>query len=232
MQRNYIDKLREELNRETLKYTYKYQKIYGFEIGTGKEATHNNEADAFKHAFMQAYLMIVHPNHPAKTIGDYHEYIEGMNYDRRENNMDLWNNSIGREVVHNMKYYWGDRYKKYSKEELLDMASEMICDRMDKGDLITNPYEDKRLFKNMKYDRLKDSDRIFYNGEFYEGMDEEERERFSDHYYKYKNQMQMNMPSKKELDAQVALGDLIYVSNYVRGDGVRVKGYYRHRPNY
>lgn len=35
--------------------------------------------------------------------GDVHEYIEGMNYDRRENNMDLWNNSIGREVVHNIK---------------------------------------------------------------------------------------------------------------------------------
>ena len=38
MQKSYIENLREELNRETLKYTYKYQKIYGFEIGTGKEA--------------------------------------------------------------------------------------------------------------------------------------------------------------------------------------------------
>ena len=25
-------------------------------MGTGGEATHNNEADAFKHAFMQIYL--------------------------------------------------------------------------------------------------------------------------------------------------------------------------------
>lgn len=48
--------LREELNRESLKYTYKYQKIHGFKMGTGGEATHNNEADAFKHAFMQIYL--------------------------------------------------------------------------------------------------------------------------------------------------------------------------------
>ena len=127
-----LKKLREELNRESLKCTYKYQKIHGFKIGTGKEATHNNEADAFKHAFMQAYLMIVHPNHPAKLYGDYHEYIEGMNYDRRENNMDLWNNSIGREIVHDLKCYLGDRYKKYSKEELLDMAAELICDRIQK----------------------------------------------------------------------------------------------------
>ena len=47
--------LREELNRESLKYTYKYQKMHGFEIGSGTEATHNNEADAFKHAFMQEF---------------------------------------------------------------------------------------------------------------------------------------------------------------------------------
>lgn len=29
-----------------------YQKLYGFDIGTGKHSTWNNEADAFKHAFI------------------------------------------------------------------------------------------------------------------------------------------------------------------------------------
>lgn len=227
-----FNKLREELNRESLEYTYKYHRIHGFKIGTGKEATHNNEADAFKHAFMQAYLMIVHPYYSAKVIGDYHEYIEGWNYDRDENNMDLWNNAIGREIVHNLKCILGRNYNKYSKEELLDMVSEQICDRMDNGDLITDPHNDKRLFKNMKYDSLRDSDRVFYNGELYDGMDDEERKRFSKHYYNYKNRMQGDMPTKKQLDANVSLGDMIYVKNYVRGDGVRVHGYYRKRPNY
>jgi hypothetical protein len=227
-----FDKLREELNRESLKYTYKYHKIRGFKINTGEGTAHNNDADAFKHAFMQAYLMIVHPNHPAKTIGDYHEYIEGWNYDRKENNMDLWNNSIGREIVHDLKCILGRNYSKYSKGELLDIVSEQICDRMENGDLITDPHKDKRLFKHMEYDRLKDSDRVFYNGELYDGMDEEERERFADYYFKYKNRMQSEMPSKSQLDANVSLGDMIYVKNYVRGDGVRVHGYYRKRPNY
>lgn len=33
--------------------TYEAQKKYGFDI---KNGTHNNEADAFKHTFMQWYL--------------------------------------------------------------------------------------------------------------------------------------------------------------------------------
>ena len=227
---NYIEKLREELNKETLKYTYKYQKIHGFDMGTGSEATHNNEADAFKHAFMQVYLKVVHPKLSAKIIGDYHEYIEGWNYDKRENNMDLWNNAIGREVFDNIKCMLGNGYEKYSQDEILNMAAEHICQRMDRGDLITNPYKDKRQFKNMEKERLQDKDRVFYEDEFWDELDENERIRFREHYTNYKNQHQKGLPSKKELDARVAIGDLIYVKDYTRSDGRKVNGYYRRRP--
>ena len=232
MKKNYIENLREELNRVTLEYTYKYQKIYDFEIGTGKEATHNNDADAFKHAFMQAYLMMANPKNFAKIIGDYHEYIEGWNYDKRENNMDLWNNAIGREVVHNIKSILGRDYEKYSTKELLDMAANQICQKMQKGELITNPFKDKRQYKNMEKERLKDSDRVFYDGEYWDDMDEDERRRYSDHYTNYKNQHQKGMPSKAELQARALVGDLIYVNNYTRADGTKVNGYYRRRVTY
>ena len=43
-----IDALnRKKVNDLVLKQTYKYQKIYKFDMGTGSEATHNNEADLF-----------------------------------------------------------------------------------------------------------------------------------------------------------------------------------------
>jgi len=45
---------REEFNKYIHNQTVKYQRQYGFEIGTGEHATWNNEADAFKHAYMQA----------------------------------------------------------------------------------------------------------------------------------------------------------------------------------
>jgi len=41
---------RKKFNEDVLNATYKAQKKYGFEIGTGPHATWNNEADAFKHA--------------------------------------------------------------------------------------------------------------------------------------------------------------------------------------
>ncbi len=59
---------RQKVNEKVLSQTYKFQKKYGFKMGTGKEATHNNEADAFKHAFMQAYLLIMHSFYPANAV--------------------------------------------------------------------------------------------------------------------------------------------------------------------
>ena len=53
--------------------TTKYQKKYGFEMGTGSHATWNNEADAFKHTYMQAQLALFAGKHIAKFAGDYHE---------------------------------------------------------------------------------------------------------------------------------------------------------------
>ena len=72
--------------------TVKYQKMYGFGMGTGNEATHNNEADAFKHTFMQADLTLKFNEEISKFIGDDHE--KKPNNDPNEKNMDLWNNDI------------------------------------------------------------------------------------------------------------------------------------------
>ena len=47
---------REQFNDYIVKQTFKYQKQYGFNLGKGKESTHNNEADAFKHAYLSAWL--------------------------------------------------------------------------------------------------------------------------------------------------------------------------------
>ena len=51
-------KLQKEFNNEVDKKTKEYQKRYNFQIGTGKNSTWNNEADAFKHAYMSAILSI------------------------------------------------------------------------------------------------------------------------------------------------------------------------------
>ena len=113
-----------------------------------------------------------------------------------------------------------------------EIATEKIKEKLDKGELITNPKEDKRKYSNMEKERLKDSDRVFYQGEYYDDLDEDERLRFSVHYANYWNRHQRGMPSKEELDKKVENGDLIYVHNYVRSDGTKVSGYYRRRIKY
>ena len=40
-----------------------------------------------------------------------------------------------------------------------------------------------------------------------------------------------HIPSKEELNQQVASGDLIYVQDYSRSDGTKVSGYYRTHKN-
>ena len=52
------DNFIKQYNNEVYSKTKKYQKIYDFEIGTGEHDTWNNEADAFKHTFMQADLFL------------------------------------------------------------------------------------------------------------------------------------------------------------------------------
>ena len=38
------------------------------------------------------------------------------------------------------------------------------------------------------------------------------------------------MPTKKEVDKRVRIGELIYVKDYTREDGTKVSGYYRAYP--
>ena len=89
--------------------TAKYQKIYGFKIGTGEHATHNNEADAFKHAFMQAQLALWGGEYIAKMLGDFHEFQgnTSMGQSLGEYNMDNWNNEQGREIAKEIIHEYG-----------------------------------------------------------------------------------------------------------------------------
>jgi len=138
---------RKDFNKKILDATYYYQKKYGFQIGTGIEATHNNEADAFKHAFMQAYLTLRFDRNISQMLGDFHE-METPTAPKSERNMDLWNNSIGREIGNEIKSLIGKDIKYYTNDELNDMAAAKIIKRMKAGDLITS-INDKRDFKNI-----------------------------------------------------------------------------------
>ena len=71
--------LNKKFNAEIDAKTKQYQKIHGFEISSDpKHPTWNNEADAFKHAFMQAILAQRYTIPMSLVAGWFHEITEPL----------------------------------------------------------------------------------------------------------------------------------------------------------
>ena len=158
---------RKKFNEVVLKATLAAQKKYGFEIGTGAHATWNNEADAFKHAYMSWLLSYKYGgDFISKQLGDMHEN-ETPNAPTYERNMDLWNNAIGREIAYEIKKGLGDNDYLLDEDYISEFASQKIWEKMQQGELITNPFTDKRKFENMELERLSEKDKVYSDGEFY-----------------------------------------------------------------
>ena len=139
--------------------------------------------------------------------------------------MDLWNNSIGREVAHEIMYENPDDISLYTDEMLNDMAAEKIVRKMRAGDMITTP-NDPRKFENMELERLKDEDRVFYKGEF-SNIKEKVNNRIMSNYLNQAIENNWQIDDKANLDKRVSDGELIYVDNYVNSKGKHLNGYYK-----
>ena len=136
-------------NNEIYAKTKKYQKIYGFEIGTGAHDAWNNEADAFKHTFMQADLALKSIVGLSKFAGDFHEWQGDKTHQPKgEKNMDLWNNEIGREISKEIRKEYNriEVIKHINSGKMDDIIADKIMTRMRKGELITHP-SDPRKYK-------------------------------------------------------------------------------------
>ena len=127
--------------------TTKYQKQYGFDIGTGAHATWNNEADAFKHTYMQAQLALWAGKHAAKFAGDFHEWQgnKDMGQSSGEENMDKWNNAQGREIAKEIILEYGAGATVPSRK-INDIIARKVMERMRSGKLITTP-NDTRIYE-------------------------------------------------------------------------------------
>ena len=164
-----------------------------------------------------------------KYLGDRHEH--GNNPDiRRDTNMDLWNNQIGREIAEEMSEKYSRDIEVYDLDWFDEIAEKKIVEKIRNGELITDP-SDKRSYKNMELERLKHEDKV-YSKEEYEKLFGEEKDIASKNFIDYVIDHDWKVPTKADLDMQVESGNLIYVENYTRSDGVKVSGYYRRKPYY
>ncbi len=239
----------DEFNKEMYAKTKKYQKQYGFEIGTGSYDTYNNEADAFKHAFMQAVAQFNWGGVISRIGGYYHE-LDGYlkNQPIAEANMDLWNNEIGREIGSQIKSTVAlKRRSEYPQERIENMIAEEIIKKMKNGELITSP-KDNRSYINKKLNiyEIRDlrkkikkftgfasdiknnipENKIFTAEEIGNLSTEEylQYEKYIDTQLKH-----YGIPRIFQAEHEVKAGNLIWVDSYTRDDGTEVNGYYRRK---
>ena len=210
----------ERFTKEMLKDTQKYQKQYGFNIGVNNNA-HNNEADAFRHAYMQSILALRYGTIIAKIVSNNHENQGNTNgQDPKEANMDMWNNHQGQEIYDEIcKEY--PNFKNLSEEHRKDIIARKVVQRMKSGKLITTP-NDKRKYTGFATD-IPDG-KIF--------TAEEIGKLSTDEFSKYENYIDNQLetygvPRNYQAQQDVVNGVLIWVDRYKRDDGTEVSGYYR-----
>lgn len=134
-----------DFNAEIDRKTKHYQKIYGFDISSDpNHPTWNNEADAFKHAFMQAVLSRRYNDFISNSAGLFHEYqnLKSKN-PKDETNMDIWNNNVGRDIANEVKDELKLLKGPISENQIEDMYAKKIMERMKAGDLITTPKDER-----------------------------------------------------------------------------------------
>ena len=218
-------KFKEDMFSKTLEY----QNKYGFNIGSGEHSTWNNEADAFKHTFMQARSTVIYGASISKIFADLHERNGNKYYSQSkgEENMDRWNNAVGREIGEEIKKEI--KNKSYSDEEIEDLIAKKVMERMRAGKLITHP-SDKRKYAGFAANI--DDEAYIPEGKIFTA--EEIGKLSTDEFQKYekyidKQLKEFGVPYEHQAQAEVAKGSMIWVNTYKLNDGTQVKGYYRRK---
>ena len=140
----------------------KYGEKYGLKINP-KQAGVNDEIDAFRHCFSQALLTLKFSEGFAKNFGTNYERLDDIVNQQppEERNMDQWNNAVGREVAQEVQKEISG--KKLTPQQIEDIVAEKVVKHIKNGDLITNPFTDKRKYNEKTFkDRILTSETEFF----------------------------------------------------------------------
>lgn len=230
--KDFLKEFEQSFTKEMVNDTLKYQRDYGFNIGENNLA-HNNEADAFRHAYMQAIFSTSFNNTLAKIAGDRHERQGNKRgQDPRESNMDLWNNEQGRQIASEIGKE-EPLFRFYPEDLRKEIIAQKVVQKMQEGQLITG-LDDTREYKEQTNlfgykNPLTGNSRIYTR--------EDVGEMSLDEYANNENEimaqleaMKGKMPTNYDLEQEAFTGgDVVYVNSYTRSDGTEVKGHYRSR---
>ena len=117
--KNEMIALKKEATQEA--YEYFQENIHSFERDDkGRIKAHNNDVDAFRHAYVSGVMTQKYGNFRANILGQLQELDGDIRRDQpeEEKNMDLWNNAVGRK--------YGEQTK--SREKLAELLKQALKD--------------------------------------------------------------------------------------------------------
>ena len=131
------------------KYYKKLSKNLDGSIKEVAEEVHNNDVDALRHAYVSGRFTQVYSNNVANILGILNEYSPGGGISSpsapKEENMDLWNNAVGRK--------YGKKAK--TDKELFDI----LLKALKNGELIID-LNDKREYDGDKFTKLDNIEQV------------------------------------------------------------------------
>lgn len=115
-----------------------YRKKFNLKVSANSQREGiDDEVDAFRHAYAAASSTVKANGAISDILGNIIEGLDPFMSDenvirqRKQTNMDLWNNSIGREIGEELRNELC--YKKYDESKLDDIIAEKVYKRIKKG---------------------------------------------------------------------------------------------------
>jgi hypothetical protein len=138
--------LRDEAKIEAYEFIEKYlRKLPKNEDGSFNELTDefgDNDVDALRHAYVSGVYAMEYSGDTAEKLGRLQElvFFDSSSAHPQSENMDLWNNSVGR------------KYGKKSKDR--EQLFRFLMEALKEGELIISP-DDERKYKGEKFLKRK-----------------------------------------------------------------------------
>lgn len=222
-----LEMLQSEEERYIQEKALEYQRKYNIDMSGD---AWNDSTDAFRHIWGSAYLALKYNNAVSYAGTKAHEYLE-FHQPESERKMDEWNNAIGREVANSINNEFKNPEKSFRWSHIEDMIADRAFKKIKENKVITSPTDNKL---NNKYKGATGFAASINEGkpkaskhvtlEELKAPQEARKQKVHD--------MIQNAHKRKDTDKNKTKSSgsgQVYVREYTRSDGTKVRSYYRRR---
>lgn len=234
-----FDLLQIEEQRYIEEKAIEYQKKLKFDMSNDGW---NDATDAFRHVWGAAYLALKYNKNAAKIATNFHEISE-KGQPGAEKNMDLHNNDIGFGISDSIQKDFPNPAKSFKWSQIEDMIALKAYEKLKENKVITSIADKKinskpvslreNLIKTREEKLARYTKKLAESPEKTRAQEAkhvtlEELKASQNSRIQKVHDMIQNAQKKKDKKEPAGSGE-VYVKEYTRSDGTKVKSYYRRR---